>query len=138
MLRKAHRIKVSGTAPPPPLRSFADLEAQPGCSKRLLRWGERRPAGHSSRPAFISGCLQRRQAPGGNSLLLCAQPSPLPPPSCPSCLARSNMVAAGFTEPTPIQRQAATALLGGRELLAIAPTGEGGRGWSRAGREQPG
>lgn len=34
-------------------------------------------------------------------------------------------MAAGFTDPTPIQRQAATALLAGRELLAIAPTGSG-------------
>ncbi len=40
-------------------------------------------------------------------------------------LPHSNLVAAGFTEPTPIQRQAATALLAGRELLAIAPTGSG-------------
>lgn len=39
--------------------------------------------------------------------------------------ARSNLVSSGFTEPTPIQRQAATALLAGRELLAIAPTGSG-------------
>jgi ATP-dependent RNA helicase DDX52/ROK1 len=37
----------------------------------------------------------------------------------------SNLVSSGFTEPTPIQRQAATALLAGRELLAIAPTGSG-------------
>ncbi len=37
----------------------------------------------------------------------------------------SNLAGSGFTEPTPIQRQAASALLGGRELLAIAPTGSG-------------
>ena len=37
----------------------------------------------------------------------------------------SNLAGAGFTEPTPIQRQAATALLAGRELLAVAPTGSG-------------
>lgn len=35
------------------------------------------------------------------------------------------MAASGFTDPTPIQRQAATALLAGRELLAVAPTGSG-------------
>ncbi|KAL4438005.1 hypothetical protein ABPG77_004226 [Micractinium sp. CCAP 211/92] len=73
VIRKAHKIKVSGTSPPAPLRSFAELESMPGCSKRLL----------------------------------------------------SNLAGSGFTEPTPIQRQAASALLGGRELLAIAPTGSG-------------
>ena len=38
---------------------------------------------------------------------------------------RSNLAAGGFVEPTPIQRQAITALLAGRELLAVAPTGSG-------------
>jgi hypothetical protein len=42
--------------------------------------------------------------------------------SLPSC---SNLTDSGFSEPTPIQRQAATALVAGRELLAIAPTGSG-------------
>lgn len=37
-------------------------------------------------------------------------------------------MAGGFTEPTPIQRQAMTSLLAERELLAIAPTGSGARG----------
>lgn len=31
-------LQVSGTSPPAPLRSFAELETMPGCSKRLLRW----------------------------------------------------------------------------------------------------
>lgn len=31
----------------------------------------------------------------------------------------------GFDQPTPIQRQAVPALLAGRELLAVAPTGSG-------------
>lgn len=37
----------------------------------------------------------------------------------------ANITAGGYGEPTPIQRQAIPALLGGRELLAVAPTGEG-------------
>jgi ATP-dependent RNA helicase DDX52/ROK1 len=37
----------------------------------------------------------------------------------------SNLTAAGYSEPTPIQRQAIPALVGGRELLAVAPTGSG-------------
>jgi ATP-dependent RNA helicase DDX52/ROK1 len=34
-----------------------------------------------------------------------------------------NLGLGGFAEPTPIQRQAIPALLDGRELLAVAPTG---------------
>lgn len=37
----------------------------------------------------------------------------------------ANISAGGYGEPTPIQRQAIPALLGGRELLAVAPTGMG-------------
>lgn len=37
----------------------------------------------------------------------------------------ANISAGGYGEPTPIQRQAIPALLGGRELLAVAPTGAG-------------
>jgi ATP-dependent RNA helicase DDX52/ROK1 len=73
VIRKAHRIRVSGSAPPPPLRSFAELQTLYGAPPRLL----------------------------------------------------ANLAAGGFLEPTPIQRQAAPALLAGRELLAVAPTGSG-------------
>lgn len=38
---------------------------------------------------------------------------------------RAALPAAGWPDPTPIQRQAVPALLEGRELLAIAPTGSG-------------
>ena len=38
---------------------------------------------------------------------------------------REALPAAGWPDPTPIQRQAVPALLEGRELLAIAPTGSG-------------
>eukprot|EP00887_Chlorella_sp_A99_P000722 scaffold5.g722.t1 len=81
VLRKAHRIKVAGSAPPAPLRGFAELEsgAHGAAPRRLLR----------------------------------------------------NLAESGFAEPTPIQRQATPALLAGRELLAIAPTGEGGRAQGR-------
>ena len=41
----------------------------------------------------------------------------------------SNLAESGFRDPTPIQRQAVPALLAGRELLAIAPTGSGVRAW---------
>jgi len=37
----------------------------------------------------------------------------------------ANIVAAGFSQPTPIQRQAIPCMLAGRELLAVAPTGSG-------------
>lgn len=37
----------------------------------------------------------------------------------------TNLVNSGYTEPTPIQRQAITALLSGRECFACAPTGSG-------------
>lgn len=33
-------LQVSGSAPPPPLRSFAELEGRPGCCRRLLRCGQ--------------------------------------------------------------------------------------------------
>lgn len=73
VIRKAHRIKISGSAPPRPLRSFAELAERAGCHSKLLY----------------------------------------------------NMAVEGFTDPTPIQRQAVTALIANRELLAIAPTGSG-------------
>ncbi|KAK9817077.1 hypothetical protein WJX72_009194 [[Myrmecia] bisecta] len=38
---------------------------------------------------------------------------------------QQNVAELGFSEPTPIQRQAVPALLAGRELFAIAPTGSG-------------
>lgn len=37
----------------------------------------------------------------------------------------SNLAGLGFTQPTPVQRQAVTAMLSGREVLAVAPTGSG-------------
>lgn len=68
------RAQISGSAPPAPLRSFAQLAGEGfGASTRLL----------------------------------------------------DNMATAGWREPTPIQRQAIPALLGGRDLLALAPTGSG-------------
>jgi ATP-dependent RNA helicase DDX52/ROK1 len=73
VLRKAHRIKVAGTAPPPPLRSFADLNGMYGAPPRLL----------------------------------------------------AHLAQEQFLEPTPIQRQAISAMLARRELLAVAPTGSG-------------
>jgi superfamily II DNA/RNA helicase len=36
-----------------------------------------------------------------------------------------NVAACGFTEPTPVQRQAIPLLMARRELLAVAPTGAG-------------
>lgn len=72
------RPQVAGSAPPAPLRSFAELaEPRHGAPRRLL----------------------------------------------------SNLLEGGFHEPTPIQRQAVTALLARRELLAIAPTGGWGSWW---------
>ena len=73
MLRKLHRIKVSGGTAPPPLSSFADLGTRFGA------------------------------------------PDPL--------LARLHHE--GWHEPTPIQRQAVPALLGGHEVMCVAPTGSG-------------
>lgn len=73
VLRKVHRIKVAGTAPPPPLRSFADLQGMYGAPPRLL----------------------------------------------------AHLAQEHFLEPTPIQRQAVSAMLARRELLAVAPTGSG-------------
>lgn len=73
--------QVSGSAPPAPLRSFADLESKHGAPRRLL----------------------------------------------------GNLLDAGFREPTPIQRQAVTALLARRELLALAPTGTLQQGLRRGG-----
>ena len=32
-------LQVSGSAPPPPLRSFAELDGRPGSCRRLLRCG---------------------------------------------------------------------------------------------------
>jgi len=37
VIRKAHRIKISGSAPPPPLRSFTELGSKYGASQRLLK-----------------------------------------------------------------------------------------------------
>lgn len=73
VIRKAHRIKVSGTAPPAPLRSFTELQSVYNMHSRLL----------------------------------------------------NHLADGGFSEPTPIQRQAVPALLARRELLAVAPTGSG-------------
>jgi ATP-dependent RNA helicase DDX52/ROK1 len=73
IIRKSHRIKVSGAAPPAPLRSFNELQILHNVSPRLLM----------------------------------------------------NLADGGFTEPTPIQRQAIPSLLTRRELLAVAPTGSG-------------
>ena len=73
VIRKAHRIKVSGTAPPAPLRSFTELQTIYNAPSRLL----------------------------------------------------SNLADGNFSEPTPIQRQAVSALFARRELLAVAPTGSG-------------
>jgi ATP-dependent RNA helicase DDX52/ROK1 len=73
VLRKLHRIKVSGGAAPPPLPSFADLGPRFGA------------------------------------------PDPL--------LARLHHE--GWHEPTPIQRQAIPALVGGHEVMCVAPTGSG-------------
>lgn len=36
-----------------------------------------------------------------------------------------NLAARGFAQPTPIQRQAIPTLMASRELLAVAPTGDG-------------
>lgn len=77
VLRKAHRIKVSGSAPPPPLRSFADLDGRPGCCKRLLRCG--RAALPTCRVHWLDGtalCGLRSLAVSQRSS---AQPT-LPPP----------------------------------------------------------
>lgn len=46
----------------------------------------------------------------------------------PAAKLAATLTAAGWLDPTPIQRQAIPALLKGRELLAIAPTG----GWPAA------
>ncbi|GLI66727.1 hypothetical protein VaNZ11_010667 [Volvox africanus] len=73
LIRKALRIKVTGTDVPPPLKSFAELVTRYKVSRRLMA---------ALRPA-------------------------------------------GFSSPTPIQRQAIPALMAGRELLAVAPTGSG-------------
>ena len=69
MLRKAHRIRTAGDAPPP-LRSFAELQTRYGAPPRLL----------------------------------------------------VRLAAEGWTEPTPIQRQAVPAMVEGHELLAVAQT----------------
>ncbi|KAG2440629.1 hypothetical protein HYH02_010208 [Chlamydomonas schloesseri] len=73
LIRKALRIKATGTDVPAPLKSFAELASRYKVGRRLL----------------------------------------------------AALRAAGFTAPTPIQRQAIPALLEGRELLAVAPTGSG-------------
>ncbi len=73
VIRKSHRIKVTGAAPPAPLRSFSELQTLHNAAPRLL----------------------------------------------------INLADGGFTEPTPIQRQAVPSLLARRELLAVAPTGSG-------------
>ncbi|KAG2482517.1 hypothetical protein HYH03_018562 [Edaphochlamys debaryana] len=73
LIRKALRIKATGTDVPAPLKSFAELMPRYKVGKRLL----------------------------------------------------AALQAAGWTCPTPIQRQAIPALLEGRELLAVAPTGSG-------------
>ncbi|GIL60887.1 hypothetical protein Vafri_15716 [Volvox africanus] len=81
LIRKALRIKVTGTDVPQPLKSFAELATRYKVSRRLV------------------AALRR----------------------------------AGFSSPTPIQRQAIPALIAGRELLAVAPTGKDC--WCDAGRK---
>lgn len=102
IFRKAYRIKVKGDDVPAPLERFEDLEAKHGCvpvygSAHLL-WLLLLP------PLLMALTLAPRSVP-------------------PTVL--SNLASLGFHDPTPIQRQATTCLLAGRELLAVAPTGSG-------------
>jgi ATP-dependent RNA helicase DDX52/ROK1 len=76
----------------------------------MSRFGNLLRRRHSQRP--------RRPPPLRGFAELVARPG-----TPPRLLA--NLAAAGFAEPTPIQRQATPALLARRELLAVAPTGSG-------------
>lgn len=70
VVRKAHRIKVAGTAPPPPLRSFADLQGMYSAPPRLLS--------HLAQEHFL-------------------EPTPIQRQAIPSMLARRELLAVAPT-----------------------------------------
>lgn len=76
VIRKAHRIKVSGNAPPAPLRSFADLETKYSCHPRLLTnlaeggFGEPTPIQRQAIPALLARRELLAVAPTGSGKTL--------------------------------------------------------------------